>query len=135
MKYILQPATSDFLVETTDLRFCVNERSGLSLTVEVIKNNFEREDPSAVSTLEVVFPLFAKLEYTMMNFWEQNYNNFEINSDYIKAGFFYVKNSNWNKIQYDPLNRFNLNHFLIVGYDSYLEILANENFKLNFLID
>lgn len=71
----------------------------------------------------------------MLNFWEHNYGDFEVSNNYTKNGFFYVQNSTWNIKQYDPLNRLNLDHFLIVGYDSYLEVLANKEFKLNYLVN
>jgi hypothetical protein len=65
----------------------------------------------------------------MMNFWEANYDNFEIiHESRIKPRFYYVLNSSWNKNEFDPLKRFDLVHFLLIGYDSYLELLANRHF-------
>lgn len=40
MKYFLQPATSEFSIETTDLRFCINERSALTLIVDIVKYKY-----------------------------------------------------------------------------------------------
>jgi hypothetical protein len=138
MKYRLKPVEVDFAVRTTNLHFQVDERSDLPVVIDTQTRaaiiSTDIAEASVYQTAEITFTFLAKLEFTMMNFSEYNYENYEIiGEDPIDIGFYHVLNSPWNKDDFDPLKRFNLVHFLLIGYDSYLELLANKNFTTKIL--
>jgi hypothetical protein len=132
MKYQLKPVDTNFKISTTNIHFSVNERSSLPLIFDVVFT--DDKERGTITTIELTFPLFAIIDYKMLNFWEANYNDFEIMDERsTDFGFYYVANSKWDKSIYDPLKRLELEHFLITGYDSYIEVLANKNFGVNIL--
>ena len=79
-----------------------------------------------------------------LNFFEYNYNNFNIenvdrdinyldfwkeNSYHPDSLFYQVINSeilSEKKKQFDPNNKLDLKHYLIVGYDGYVEIVVSK---------
>ncbi|WP_022821658.1 hypothetical protein [Hymenobacter norwichensis] len=130
MKYKLQPVEVDFVVRTTILSFQVSERASLPITIEVAIPNHEFEE-EVIKKAVIDFPVFAKLEYATVNFWEANYDDFEVvDTTRDNLGLYYISNSSWDQSSFDPLQRFNLAHFLLVGYDSYIEVLASNNFEV-----
>ena len=133
MKYNLKPVEVDFVVRTTTMSFQVSERDSLPVTIEVAISNHECQD-EVIKQAVIDFPVFAKLEYAMLNFGEANYDDFEVVDNTVdNLGLYYVTNSSWDQSSFDPLQRLNLAHFLIVGYDSYIEVLASNNFEVKFL--
>ncbi|HVI43357.1 MAG TPA: hypothetical protein VM802_00740 [Chitinophaga sp.] len=100
--------------------------------------------------IKIDFPLFAECRFLNFNFGEHNYDNFlirdpsdryvkdtydwkEWDSIFAETGvcpnpyFYEVENTTWinNKDFYSDLFAKGFKHFILVGYDSYLEILAN----------
>ena len=135
MKYRLTPVTTEFAVQTITLSFTGSERSALRVLVDmqvVAERLASRHEPeSGYQAAEITFITWAKLEVTHLNFWEAQYDNIEtVDAATVEAGFYYVSNSAWDKTMYDPLNRFDLAHFLLIGYDSYLEVLAAKDFQI-----
>jgi hypothetical protein len=138
MKYQLKPIEANFAVRTTNLHFQIDERSDLPVVVDIQTRealiSADVDEATVYQTAEITFTFLAKLEFTMMNFWELNYENYEIiDEGHIEPGFYHVLNSPWNRDDFDPLKRFNLVHFILIGYDSYLELLANEDFSTKIL--
>jgi hypothetical protein len=130
MKYQLKPVDVDFAVRTTNLHFQVSERADLPVVIDVQPHaSIISVEAATYQTAEITFSFLSKIEFTMLNFWESNYEDYEIiDEENIEPGFYQVLNSPWNKDEFDPLKRFNLVHFLLIGYDSYLELLANKDF-------
>ena len=128
MKYVLMPVKADFIIDTTWLEIKANEKSlsTISVDVEFIFDNLINEKYQSIN---INFSFVSKLEFNMLNFWKYNYELFDIVGDEIKlSSFYYVVNSPWDKKEYDPSGRFNLAHFILIGNDSYVELLANKEF-------
>lgn len=135
MKYHLTPVQTEFAVNTTNLSFAGSERNALRVLVDVQVVPEILASPNGPApryqAAELTFSTWAKLEITHLNFWEAQYDNFEVaRAAAVEPGFYYVSNSAWDKTTYDPLHRFALVHFLLIGYDSYLEVLAAKEFQL-----
>ncbi len=104
--------------------------------------------------LTISFESFAECRFFNFNFGEHNYNEYLIQSPYgtfledtadwssyviLFQGeglcpnpyFYEVQNTNWfnEKEVYQPLAKRGFKHFLLVGYDSYLEVLAKDDVK------
>ena len=132
MKYQLTPVDTDFVVRTTTLEFHASELAPLVVTLDVEPADAP-EPYTNIRKEEIVFPVFARMEHVMVNFWEFNYQDFEINtSTKDNRGLYIINNSQWDTKQLDPLQRLQLRHFLIVGYDSYLEVLAQPPSEFRF---
>ncbi len=103
--------------------------------------------------IQINFDQFAEIKFKNLNFSEHNYNGYiiktpqgEYSNDFNKwheikvnnvwketnicynSFFFIVENSNWfeEKDTYQVLKKKGFVHYLLDGYDSYLEILAKE---------
>jgi hypothetical protein len=103
--------------------------------------------------LAITFEPFAEFRYYNFNFWESNYNEFLVQSPdgvfledtadwepykhlFPETGicpdpyFYEVQNTDWfNEKGYQRLINKGFKHFLLVGYDSYLEVLAKDDVK------
>ncbi len=107
--------------------------------------------------LSISFPSFAEVRFFNFNFGEHHYNEYEIkgpdgnfledtfdwqqlNHIFQEKGscpnpyFYEVLNTAWfeEKEIYKPLAAKKFKHFLLVGYDSYLEILAVDDVQYSF---
>ncbi len=142
----LIPEEVDFKISTTDLHLEYQERGGVKINVEtLLLKDFKKKEN--YTFIQIKFKLIAELKCISLNFQESNYNNFEIfninegnlteydfwltNGYHPSAGFYQIDDSNWlkeSKDKYDPRNRLNLKHFLIEGYDSYIELLASSDY-------
>lgn len=122
---------------------------------KILKNDFSEGIKTDVKNLEISFPVFAEVRVKMLNFWEFKYGDFEIvsengdlklsnnqqifkfwaeNSIHPDPGFYLIENSAWiEELDYGNVKSLNLKHYLITGYDSYLEVLAQDEFKLDFI--
>jgi hypothetical protein len=122
---------------------------------KILRSDFSEGIKTDVKNLEISFPVFAEVRFRMLNFWEFKYGDFEIvsendelklsnnrevfkfwaeNSIHPDPGFYLVENSVWvEELDYGNIKSLNLKHYLITGYDSYLEVLAQDNFKLDFI--
>lgn len=118
---------------------------------KILIKDFSGGIKTEIKNLEINFPVFAEVRFKMLNFWEFKYGSFEIVSDEINLsnnqevfrfwaetsihpnpGFYQITNSDWlAELDYGNIGKLNLKHYLITGYDSYLEVLAQENFNLN----
>ncbi|MCY1660179.1 hypothetical protein [Chryseobacterium sp. SL1] len=138
----LIPEKIDFQISTTDVELIYTEtKSKINIEGQTLEQYL---DGKFYSELKITFEKVAEVKCTTLNFYEFNYNNYEIfniNEDLEKvefwrknnynpdSGFYQIDNSEWLKTKsniYDPKNRLNLKHFLIVGYDSYIELLASK---------
>ncbi len=88
-----------------------------------------------IFSIEINFKYVAEFICRTINFYEANYEEFEIvDCNGCKSerkeisGFYRVLDSQLLKScnkKYDPKDRFNLKHFLVTGGDGYFEILAS----------
>jgi len=120
------------------------------LTVNTIVTLFDDSEKK----LTISFESFAAIRFFNFNFGEHNYNEYLIQSPegifledtadwepylplFHEKGicpnpyFYEVQNTDWfnEKEVFQPLAKRGFKHFLLVGYDSYLEVLAKDNVK------
>ncbi|GEM59300.1 hypothetical protein B0A78_03905 [Flavobacterium columnare NBRC 100251 = ATCC 23463] len=131
----------DFQISCTDIELIYTEtKSKVNVEGQTLKQYLDGE---TYSNIKIIFEKVAEVKCTTLNFYEFNYNEFEILKDdydiekveYWKinnhnpdSGFYRVENSEWLQTKYklyDPTGNLNLKHYLIIGYDSYIEILAS----------
>ena len=129
--YKLIPCRDDFKIDTVSMKMSHEERSSLKVYWDI---NYPNTSTKEYIPVTFNFDIVAKFEYTELNFWEYNNSNYQIyNPDnyFLETSNFYmVENSKWEpflKIA-DPKQRFNLTHYIIMGYDAYLEVLAKDYF-------
>lgn len=126
----------NFRISTTDVELIYTESGGAKLRVDVQKA--EEADSSTYHEVELHFPLVAELRCTALNFFELHHEQFTMQQDVCDtesdgvvsdACFYQIIDSEIlaarNHI-YDPRKRLNLKHYLVIGYDSYIEIIASE---------
>lgn len=137
---LLSSEKVDFRVSTTDLEAVYTEASGVKIRLDVQKiNDFKRDE---YREIELHFFTVAELRCTTLNFFDFNYDHFQLQNEVDDMISFWEKNginpnphfyqiidseilSSKGEI-YDPNNRFNLKHYLIIGCDSYVEIIASK---------
>jgi hypothetical protein len=121
----------------------------------LVANTIVRLQDGSEKKLILTFESFAECRYFNFNFGESNYNEYLVQSpdgafledtaDWTPYGpsfrengvcinpyFYEVQNTDWfneKKHVYLPLAKKGFKHFLLVGYDSYLEVLANDSIK------
>jgi len=118
------------------------ESDGVKIYVDVQK--YEDIERNNYRKREICFNTVAKIRCINLNFFEYNYNNFNIenvdrdinyldfwkeNSYHPDSLFYQVINSeilSEKKKQFDPNNKLDLKHYLIVGYVGYVEIVASK---------
>ncbi|MBC3468128.1 hypothetical protein [Pseudomonas sp. RW10S2] len=134
----LLPQKVDFLINTTQLNASYDEIGVASIQVEA--QRLEHIEKNTYTMATFVFERVAELRCITLNFFEHQYQNYQIlgsQDDEVKTwretGFhpdpkFYEvvesallaeKNS-----LYDPANFLSLKHYIVAGYDSYVEIIA-----------
>ena len=65
--------------------------------------------------------------------WDPYKHLFEETGISPNPGFYEVQNTEWfNDKWYQKLTKQNFKHYLLVGYDSYLEVLAKASIKYEF---
>ncbi|MEX2990151.1 hypothetical protein AB4K08_20360 [Serratia fonticola] len=136
----LVPEKVEFRISTTDLEAVYTESSGVKLRLDAqriddVKSEVYRE-------VELTFFVVAELRCITLNFFDNHYDSVEIkgnidnemafweeNGYHPNPKFYQVVNSdilgNKNKL-FDPNDRLDLKHYLIIGNDSYLEIIASK---------
>lgn len=136
----LTPEKVDFRILTTDLEVVYTESNGVKLRLDAqriddVKSEVYRE-------VELTFLVVAELRCITLNFFNNHYDSFEIkgginnemafwseNGYHPNPQFYQVENSdileNKRKL-FDPNDRLSLKHYLIIGYDSYVEIIASK---------
>ncbi|KAA8784174.1 hypothetical protein ABIE27_001157 [Paenibacillus sp. 4624] len=139
MNIVLMPEKVDFRISTTDLKAIYTESGGVTLRVDVqtrwdVPLDQYRE-------IELTFGTVAELRCITLNFFELYTDQiegisqqddvlafWESNSYHPDPGFYEVMNSpilNEKRTLFDPRNRLNLKHYLVAGYDSYVEVIAS----------
>lgn len=137
----LIPEEVNFQISTTDVETVYTEReSVIKLEGLKLENYIEG---NKYSNIKITFTRVAELRCITLNFFEFNYNKYQIfnieeglnkfefwekYNFNPESGFYQVDASEWliEKIKlYDPKNDLKLKHFLIIGYDSYIELLAS----------
>ncbi len=139
MEMQLVPEKVEFRISTTDLEAVYTESSGVKLRLDAqriddVKSEEYRE-------IEITFLVVAELRCITLNFFDSHYDSFEIKGDidnemvfwenngyHPNPQFYQVVNSdileNKRKL-FDPNDRLDLKHYLIIGNDSYLEVIAS----------
>ncbi|MBD2769482.1 hypothetical protein IC235_16460 [Hymenobacter sp. BT664] len=138
----LIPEKVDFRISTTGVEVLYTEAGGAIITLDTQK----RSDYFATdryTRTHITFDIVAELKCIKLNFYEFNYDNYSIlrmedtlsGIEYwqkyahtYENGFYSVSNSeilNKMSLVYDPQKRLNLKHYLIICYDSYIELVAS----------
>ncbi|MCL1935057.1 MAG: hypothetical protein FWF57_01565 [Defluviitaleaceae bacterium] len=134
---VLEPLLEKFTISTVDLKLVYTEQKGAKISVEVksiddIQNGIHEN----YLELDISFSLVAEIKCICVNFYKFNHNQYDILTKKDKYGkhythgFFEVVNSEYLKQvhkKYDPRNNLNLKHYIIAGYDSYVELIASQN--------
>ncbi|CAA0145318.1 conserved hypothetical protein [Tenacibaculum maritimum] len=158
-KMILKPIKTNWRNNFSELKISLEEREPLIISFQADfidrkkKNNFN-EDYDTIETIvkqiHLIFNIYAELKFYMVDFFEFNYNKFVIQSGdksnvsflnekwikediYLEPYFYEVLNSSVNFKSYDSSGKHNLKHYLIIGYDSYVEVVVPEKFKIEVL--
>lgn len=138
----LIPEEVSFEISTTDLLVQYTEKPNVKLEIDVLDldNYIDKEEHYS---LTINFFKVAELKCCSVNFFEAFHEKYEIfkinerqddfsfwkeNGYHPDSGFYQVDNSNWIKEKkrlYDPTDGLGLKHYLIAGYDSFIEILAS----------
>ncbi|MEA5669925.1 hypothetical protein VA602_01065 [Pseudomonas sp. MH2] len=135
----LAPQKINFVINTTQLNAKYDETGAASIQVEAQRIEHIENNTYAVATL--VFERVAEMRCITLNFFEREYQNYEIlgsRGDEVetwrKTGlhpdpkFYEVVDSallaETNPL-YDPANFLSLKHYIVAGYDSYVEIIAD----------
>lgn len=127
--YKLIPCSNDFKIDTVSMNISHEERSSLKVFLDISYPNKNLKEYIPVT---ITFNIVAKFEYTELNFWEHNVSKYQIynpDNSFLKfCDFYTIENSKWEEFLKiaDKKNRFNLKHFIIMGNDAYLEILAKD---------
>ncbi|WP_342553320.1 hypothetical protein [Paenibacillus sp. FSL R7-0652] len=139
MSIVLMPEKVDFRISTTDLHATYTESGGVTLRVDVQT----REDMplDQYREAEFTFSTAAELRCVTLNFFElyagqvegiphtEDVLHFwESNGYHPDPGFYQFVDSpilDEKKTLFDPRNRLDLKHYLVAGYDSYVEVIAS----------
>jgi hypothetical protein len=128
----LKPIGEGFYISTTDTVVKYSERDGATIKIDVVYE--EKKEDDTRTTLIISFDAVAEMKCVSANFFEIKYGKFNIIEDSESlerdrnSGFYVVLDSAWKKEMnhlYDPGNRLSLHHFIVCGYDSYIELLAS----------
>ncbi|WP_372822257.1 hypothetical protein ACCE15_06120 [Pseudomonas parafulva] len=135
----LVPQKIDFVINTTQLNANYDETGAVSIQVEAQRLEHIEKNTYTMATL--VFERVAELRCITLNFFEREYQNHDIlgsQGDEVKTWretglhpdpkFYEVADSallaEKNPL-YDPANFLSLKHYIVAGYDSYVEIIAS----------
>ncbi|MFT2789724.1 hypothetical protein ACMV5I_06585 [Serratia sp. T13T92] len=139
MKMQLTPEKVGFRISATDLEAVYTESSGVKLRLDAQRIDDVRSE--VYREVELTFLVVAELRCITLNFFDNHYDSFEIkgginnemafweeNGYHPNPQFYQVVNSdileNKSKL-FDPNDRLGLKHYLIIGYDSYVEVIAS----------
>ncbi|EPY14489.1 hypothetical protein [Paenibacillus alvei] len=134
----LKPVMPEFKISTTDLKVVYTESDGVKVEVGAIPlKNPQNIDWEKCVNIEICFPLVAEAKCVTVPFYENHYNGYHIDvpdqEKFHHLGFYEVVNSTYlqeNVKKYDPKNRLGLRHYMITGYDGYVELIAS-TFSVN----
>ncbi|HGM5580211.1 TPA: hypothetical protein ACKP22_001890 [Pseudomonas putida] len=134
----LLPQKVDFFINTTQLNASYNEMGAASIQIEVQRLEHIEKNTYAMATL--VFERVAELRCITLNFFECEYQSYKVLGSqenevetWRETGvhpdpkFYEVVDSTLlaeKNPSYDPANFISLKHYIVAGYDSYVEIIA-----------
>ncbi len=134
----LIPEKVDFRISTTDLLASYTESKGVTIRLDVQTIQDQQQD--RYSELELVFDTVAELRCVTVNFFEYIEHEIRqpVGSDQVlsfwqqhgyhpDSGLYEVDASEqllYKQSLFDPRGRLGLKHYVIIGYDSYIEIIA-----------
>lgn len=122
----LKPERLDYRISTTEMEVRYTEQSGVNINVDVTP--LEESGEMKYHQMKLNFSNVAELRCITLNFYEANYNGYELIGSNPDTGVYQVSDSQWLEQEcdkYDPRNRLQLRHYIVVGYDSYVELLAS----------
>ena len=139
MKMQLAPEKVGFRISTTDLEAVYTESSGVKLRLDAQRIDDVKSE--VYRGIEITFLVVAELRCITLNFFDNHYDSFEIkggidnemafweeNGYHPNPNFYQVVNSyileNKRKL-FDPNERLDLKHYLVIGNDSYLDIISS----------
>lgn len=122
----------DFEIDTLSVDVFIQELEKLKLIVEAraISDKYSRDDDLQRFLVEFFFNTVGEVKCISGDYSELNYGEFEVintggvlidNSFYCIEGSERLRDKNH---KYDPLNRLNLKHYVIIGQYNYVEVLA-----------
>ncbi|ELE2236335.1 hypothetical protein RL877_000829 [Escherichia coli] len=124
---VLKSQSIGFRISTTYLSLTYTESDGVNIKVDALELISTEKD---YVQIELVFTTVAEVKCATVNFHEVNYNNIvikKVDGENLDSGIYQVMNSvplEEKERLYDPKKRLKLKHYIIAGYDSYVEILA-----------
>lgn len=124
---VLESQPIGLRISTTYLSLKYTETDGVSIIVDALELTPSAKD---YVQIELVFTTVAEVKCATVNFYGAHYSNIlikNIDDTTLDFGIYQVMHSVLLKEKenlYDPKNRLNLKHYIIAGYDSYVEILA-----------
>ncbi|WP_046213013.1 hypothetical protein [Paenibacillus wulumuqiensis] len=135
----LIPEQVDFRITATDLEVTYTESGGVSVRIDIQ----QREDVEKNHYREMLlqFRTVAELRCVTMNFFEMNHGHIEMPSApdnvlsfwsrhgyHPEPGLYRIDNSAILRDKenlFDPHHRLGLQHYLIMGYDSHIEVISS----------
>ncbi|MCG7376112.1 hypothetical protein MH215_03850 [Paenibacillus sp. ACRSA] len=122
----LEPERLDYRISTTEMEVRYTEQNGVNINVDVTP--LEESGEMKYHQMQLNFSNVAELRCITLNFYEANYDAYELIGTNPDTGVYQVYTSEWlvqERGKYDPRNRLQLRHYIVVGYDSYVELLAS----------
>ncbi|MDQ0171246.1 hypothetical protein [Paenibacillus tundrae] len=122
----LEPAKLDYRISTTELEVRYTEQNGVQILVSVTP--LIESGEMTYHRMELNFSNVAELRCITLNFYEANYDAYQLLGTNPDTGIYEVHSSEWltqGQRKYDPRKRLQLKHYIVVGYDSYAELLAS----------
>lgn len=137
----LKPIKFKYAISTVYLELVYRDSSNAKVKVEAIP--LASIDKQKFVTIEIDFRTVAEAKCITLNFYESNYENIYISKDvvaessirefeknnHLESGFYEVLDSEYlqkNIKKYDPKGSLNLKHYIVTGYDGYVELLASK---------
>lgn len=128
---------NDFQISTTDLELFYTEARGTKVEVDAIPFRNLQEKTRKYVDMEIYFRVVAEVKCISANFFEFHYKNhdFHLIEEFSNkmCGFYEIIDSEHlqnNKKQYDPNDLWDLRYYLIVGYDSFVELIASSDYTI-----
>ncbi|WP_145411291.1 hypothetical protein [Paenibacillus xylanexedens] len=124
--FSLKPERLDYRISTTEMEVRYTEQNGVNINVDVTP--LVESGEMKYHHMQLSFSNVAELRCITLNFYEANYNTYELNGTNPDTGIYQVSDSQWleqEREKYDPTHRLQLKHYIVVGYDSYAELLAS----------
>ncbi|MBJ9975581.1 hypothetical protein IAE35_07250 [Pseudomonas sp. S75] len=134
----LSPEKTEFVISTTSLSAHYDESGNVLLAVDT--QRLENHDNGTYVKTHLNFRNVAELRCITLNFYESHHRNHEIHGadqgdllhwkntgHHPDPKIYQVLDSAWlieKTPIYDPARFLKLKHYLIAGYDSYVELLA-----------